>query len=1748
MRPIMYHMLFVCLFLFSYVHANQNHRDLSKQPVSVVGEVAPCSFVNESVNVVDGSLNLQFHQMTVPGHVPLDVVLYYNNKSRYTNWFGIGMCLNYSFSAWTGSPGHKKKDKHKEYNETLAESAGGSIIRCLGKFKEDKKANYFLDPEVVKDGFTNCNSGQISARTNLKNIKFTQFTDNDGYSDWVCYLPDGTERKYHPVYHDPHTHVYLESRLNGTKLLYDYHEYVEKAEGIPRKKVDSIKGIKAKGKNTLNWLSFSDHDYTAKITSSSGKTVRLKAFDNDYISSIESSENPTLNFSYKDVGDHTCISKLSWPHGRFLEIEYDKKARVTAQKAPVGKDKTPHTIYSFEYSSDKTIVTDANKHKKRFTHKNDRIISIEDLEDSSSYRATRYFWGTTHGHSWKKPPTGDKGNLLGYATLNHEGCGVQLCTYTYDNFGNIITESLSGNLSGKYPWAFWIDDDARPKDPNIEQYNKYYSYSDKHLMLSQKEDHGPSYEFRYKSNTDLIWAKFTKDNEKIILREFYEYDDNGILIEKIVDDGNTDNKSCLSGVTERHITKIKPTLDDKGKGHGLPREVTEYYYDFDANDLKQLKRTYYNYNNASQVTEEAVFDADDAYRFSTWYEYNHKDLLYKETNPAGQTKVYTYDENNNKTQETQENVDFSTNYEYDYANRCTAVVEHHKQADIRSSFEYDFMGNKTASIDRYGQKTCYEYDSCNRVNKITFPDGTTILKEYDIFDNVIRETNQNGSVTTFAYTIRNAPSHIVHPDGSEERFEYNKNGTLAHKWDQSGTKTSYEYDILGRITETSMFDAAGNILSSTSNSYNSFHLLSTTDAMGYTTHYKYDQAGRKIEEHKEDESNYSKTTFEYDALGRMCCTKKHFDDANFIATYIEYDNLNRITLESTKDINGRCTSWNYYAYDLQGNCTLKRTGHLEEKNDADINYTYNTKCELIALTDECGSKTEYTYNHGFINKNGQNILQKITTDALENSTEEYYDISGRLVSILKKNPQGDLTAITDLYYNGTGKKTKQIEKVIIDGKIDHDYTISWNYDSVDRVKELIKQPDTDDRKVTSYTYDPCGRVQTITKPDGTIIYHTYDALGRLTELNSSDKTVSYSYTYDLHNNPLQVKDNISGLITKRTYDAWDRLIEDGIVDIHAISYSYDALGRPLTLSISDNSSIHYTYDNAYLNTIQRFASDGSFLYEHAYLSFDKKGRVLESALINNLGNASFTYDKKGRNTTATTNYHSHSIPEDGFDAVGNLKKYKCSDPVGSLSLTYSYDDLYQLTQESGLQEHTYTHDSIHNRLSKNNASLSIDPLNKISSDGIQPFTYDKNGNLISDGQLTYRYDALDRLIEANGTHYVYDSFNRRIKKNDTYYLHQNLREIGSLQNGKIQEFRVLGLGKGAELGASIAIELENNVYCPIHDFRGNIVTLIDTKTQKPAETYRYTAFGECEVVNHHSLPHNPWRFASKRYDPETGFTYFLRRYYNPNLGRWITPDPIGFADGPNIYAYVHNNPMTMFDLYGLFTYEDGETLEAAGLFGMLEVSGRTILDMTSFAAQVFRINTLYEKSQEWHTRLDEFRNSYVKTVADHSNGRVTERDLHQAIDTGSAAREMFDFSRMAINGVKLALKGGGTLRALQKEGRVLEKGSGIKASQGYQGTSAGNKLPKDHMWTKSSPFKDKNADELHAMFIKKKFDPIGPDPKNGIGNYINPKNGRKYHIDPENVGRYREPNHIDVSRLDGYTGSLEKKRFKYKDD
>ncbi len=62
---------------------------------------------------------------------------------------------------------------------------------------------------------------------------------------------------------------------------------------------------------------------------------------------------------------------------------------------------------------------------------------------------------------------------------------------------------------------------------------------------------------------------------------------------------------------------------------------------------------------------------------------------------------------------------------------------------------------------------------------------------------------------------------------------------------------------------------------------------------------------------------------------------------------------------------------------------------------------------------------------------------------------------------------------------------------------------------------------------------------------------------------------------------------------------------------------------------------------------------------------------------------------------------------------------------------------------------------------------------------------------------------------------------------------------------------------------------------------------------------------------------NPFLFTGREYDYETGLYYYRARYYNPEIGRFLQTDPVGYDAGMNLYGYCSNNPLNYSDPTGL---------------------------------------------------------------------------------------------------------------------------------------------------------------------------------------------------------------------------------------
>jgi RHS repeat-associated protein len=86
-----------------------------------------------------------------------------------------------------------------------------------------------------------------------------------------------------------------------------------------------------------------------------------------------------------------------------------------------------------------------------------------------------------------------------------------------------------------------------------------------------------------------------------------------------------------------------------------------------------------------------------------------------------------------------------------------------------------------------------------------------------------------------------------------------------------------------------------------------------------------------------------------------------------------------------------------------------------------------------------------------------------------------------------------------------------------------------------------------------------------------------------------------------------------------------------------------------------------------------------------------------------------------------------------------------------------------------------------------------------------------------------------------------------------------------------------------------------------------------------ANTYTYDSFGKL-TVSTGSIT-NPFQYTGREFDLETGIYEYRARYYDSNTGRFLSEDPIGAQEGPNLYVYVKNNPINSVDPTGRYTID-----------------------------------------------------------------------------------------------------------------------------------------------------------------------------------------------------------------------------------
>jgi len=232
----------------------------------------------------------------------------------------------------------------------------------------------------------------------------------------------------------------------------------------------------------------------------------------------------------------------------------------------------------------------------------------------------------------------------------------------------------------------------------------------------------------------------------------------------------------------------------------------------------------------------------------------------------------------------------------------------------------------------------------------------------------------------------------------------------------------------------------------------------------------------------------------------------------------------------------------------------------------------------------------------------------------------------------------------------------------------------------------------------------------------------------------------------------------------------------------------------------------------------------------------------------------------------------------------------------------------------------------------------------------ESFHYDGNGNLTNwvsgTTNWVYEWDWADRLTKVTSNQVVvlenwYDGNSRRIAKRERcgsdykyiFYVWDGWGSVAVLStNGATLETFTRGVGLAGDIGTLVAVthhagSSTNGTFYAHHNHRGDIVlTRSGTMT---VGSYEYSAFGNLKLAIGNDICR--FKFSSKEREASCGFSYYGYRFYAPQWQRWVSRDPCGEVSFENLYhpantcaitgsdpyAYVRNDPVTLYDPLGL---------------------------------------------------------------------------------------------------------------------------------------------------------------------------------------------------------------------------------------
>jgi len=1476
-------------------------------PIAHFESGLPC-IAGGYVNIITGAPSINVEDLVIPGIEPLSVgrTFHYDPIHARASDMSLGHSWNLDFEE-TLSRGRLDDDNDRDYWHFVDRQ---SMFSFEEKKEGKKKKVCFFDEkkgakekvlffDVVKNGkgSTNLGHGYPTGRFALKNVHVSSNPPKGIEWSGAVLFGNGEKKKFwgeiDQYYGDGSAPLQEIETPNGFIKRFHWGLGYEEQKTRPNE-VHGIELFSPSGHQIVKLdLHHNNCGNYHKVAAwaPDGRHMALTYAKKDrrrgQLLVVDSSDRPRIQYGYLPEKHNRRLETISSPENRGIKFSYWAEGdgwvgkdgrhgrlsnraqllfKVKAIEQPVGAKSDKVTTHLIQYFQDDrkeldweqahTRVISSYGHIDDYFYDKDFVIQevahftnlVETERVDFPAFPLQVVCDLKEKFYWN-----EGGQIREKVQLDGTDLPLRSVAYGYDERGNVSKETFKGNLTGG------LSDE--------ETYTKTATYSDDdyNLLLSETLPNKLKVQYEYLKGTNLLTKRATFTTTEAVRTELFSYDDDHCLIR---------SEEISSGV--HRVEKIKPS---KVIPFGYPLEKEIYA----GNALIEIYR--YKYNNRGDVVFEERLDANGDLIFSIQRNFDPHGNCTSEADSLGRVITRTFDANDNCTQEVGPRLGFAKSMRYDWMNRCTQeIISFEGQAWI-TDHAYNHLSQRIKTTNYLRQETKTAFDRYGRPVQITLPSVATekglqspiILKAYDPFGNEISSTNPLGDTTHKKFNAKDQLYQVIHPDGSKQTICYSIEGYPILVIDEDGVTTHYTYDLLGRVL--SKTTPHGTELYQ----YRGLQLMNKIDMEGVSTTYRYDVLGRLIE----TKCGKRRETIEYDNLSHPY-RKSHFEDSLLLSSDVsKVDPLGRTVETYLEGPSGTIYNRKTFKYDLAGNCVEEWSG------DAKIERVFDGLNRVIYVKDHQGNEHRVIYSK--LEHEGQLVEEKTVVDPKLQQVITLYNALGKETHIRHLDPFGQEVRRKEITYDLAGNVIKEETFSPTDQR-----TLLKEVDERGRVTALIEPL----KKVTRMSYTKAGKLEILTKPDGIQLIHTYHK-GRLSELVSSDQRLGYRYLYNKRGELTFVVDKITGKTSRQVFSPLGELLSETLPTGETMTYTYDGLGRMTSYSLPDSGKALLTYNARATTSIQRVDKEGTLLYQHAYTQFDNLGNVTEEQLIGKGGTVSYTFDSLYQIESIQHPYYSQKNLL--YDRAGNLLSYE----KNGEAFSFRYDPLYQLTSEN---EHTYTYDPFYNRTSKDEDPYEINELNQLLACSDTHYTYDQNGNLLQlqspSQNLFFTYDPLNRLTSIdNGEEsvtFTYDSFHRRLTRNGVPFHFCREQEIG-FEN----TLRILGPGLGADIGAAIAIELDNIPYAPLHDHQGSIVGLISLNGDLTG-SWSYTAYGELV-----GTCLSPWGFSSKRQEPLTGWICFGRRDYDPATGRWTTPDPLGFEAGPNLYTYVFNRPLTHRDPLGL---------------------------------------------------------------------------------------------------------------------------------------------------------------------------------------------------------------------------------------